>query len=610
MAASLATRLACLCFALAVQNTSSSNETVSSHQEDLYNTTNGNLNVTGFDFSSEENTAATPTEPGPAGGSDLPPESLPVSGQLPSPDIEVGKLCPCDQHQDACDINCCCDRACREALPLFTSCLVGTVRGSGQLCSQEVALYSLSTRIDGYSELQSAAGTENSRDIFCIRSQNRVDTLSHRSPVLPTDRNFDSIFHRFSSYLFRQPQSGPLESTARLEETSGYKFGDVMLTVEKSGLRGRFHLPVSSVSADCVDRSPAGFLVEQISRCARRLSLEQDCVSLPALRMDTYTSVRLSADKSEDSPVVDVKVDSVAMQHADGDESELGVEDILSPVLVSATSCANVVLKVVFLVVCSPAGEIKNASVSVKLGVVSADQLPLQQDFQVTFVQESNENVAVGSSGNPGYQVGLPLVSARSTTKSLTGVFTGLTRSVNPEDTLSILLPGEEQDCLQGLHQYVPVRFDLDFISGCTLRLVDIANCSMLSERILEVLRGPSYPQYVSSFGNSPLDNPLDWVPVRSSYIPVENEECSIPVSRHLEVEWTKYGSLMNPQAQIVSVKELIYTNTSSLGGGSDLLSIQSSVSFVPVSAPATAGYRATPTIDAKLPQDFFFPFV
>lgn len=44
-----------------------------------------------------------------------------------------------------------------------------------------------------------------------------------------------------------------------------------------------------------------------------------------------------------------------------------------------------------------------------------------------------------------------------------------------------------------------------------------------------------------------------------------EAQSCSIPLSLHLEIEWTKYGSLVNPQAQIVSIKEVIQTNTTSL---------------------------------------------
>lgn len=44
-----------------------------------------------------------------------------------------------------------------------------------------------------------------------------------------------------------------------------------------------------------------------------------------------------------------------------------------------------------------------------------------------------------------------------------------------------------------------------------------------------------------------------------------EGQSCSIPLSLHLEIQWTKYGSLVNPQAQIVSVREEIQTNLTSL---------------------------------------------
>ncbi|KAF3837764.1 hypothetical protein F7725_009532 [Dissostichus mawsoni] len=123
---------------------------------------------------------------------------------------------------------------------------------------------------------------------------------------------------------------------------------------------------------------------------------------------------------------------------------------------------------------------------------------------------------------------------------------------------------------------------------------------------------GAEPPQHVASFGNSLLDSPMDWLPIKNNLNPGEAQSCSIPLSLHLEVEWTQYGSLVNPQAQIVSIKEIIQTNTTSLevlSAGSSTLSISSSVAFIPVSA-ALPGYRATPTIDAKLPFDFFFPFV
>lgn len=189
----------------------------------------------------------------------------------------------------------------------------------------------------------------------------------------------------------------------------------------------------------------------------------------------------------------------------------------------------------------------------------------------------------------------------------------GIVRSVDPRDTVSLLHSAEDQDCLQGPHQRSPVLFGLDSVSGCTLRLEDAANCSLVLQVLLDVLRGPNHATFVASFGNSPLDYPSDWVPIESTFNTGEAQRCSIPLLRHIEIQWTKYGSLVNPQAQIVSVKEVIQTNTTSLdmlSGGSSVLSIRSSVAFVSVSAAALPGYRATPTINAKLPFDFFFPFV
>ncbi|XP_054453794.1 tectonic-1-like isoform X2 [Anoplopoma fimbria] len=480
--------------------------------------------------------------------------------------------------------------------------------GKKQLCSNDVVTYSLGSTIDGYSELQSSVRKETNYDVFCIQSQNRVDGLSHPSPALPTDSNFDLLFKEFTNFIFGSEENSGLGTPAELQALSGYQFGDVMVTAGESGERGMFSLPAPFVTADCVDTSPAAFLKDQSSRCSRRVVLKQDCGFLPALSMDTYTDIQLFAGKTQDAILVPVELASVVLQSVDGTQTELKISggENLSPVLLNPTFCANVVLKVAYVTKYSPAGEIVNVTVSLVLGFVRVAALSLEQEFHITFVQEDGEEAAVHYSGNPGYVVGLPLVSGTRTAK-------GITRSVDPRDTVSLLYGAEEQDCLQGPHQRSPVLFGLDSVSGCTLRLEDAANCTLVLQVLLDVLRGPNHAKFVASFGNSPLDHPLDWLQFESNFNPGEAQSCSIPLSLHLEIEWSKYGALENPQAQIVSIKEVIQTNITSLdvlSGGSGILSIRSSVAFVPVSAAALPGYRATPTIDAKLPFDFFFPFV
>ncbi|KAL7395646.1 hypothetical protein ABVT39_020737 [Epinephelus coioides] len=590
------------------ENTTSYNwNTTLGNQSVTYNVTDSYTTTQPTEF---ESTTATPGSSSTEGTSQpsLPADPLPVSGQLLTPVTNVDRLCPCDEHKDVCDINCCCDRVCSEELALFTSCSVDTVSGPKQLCSHDVASYSLRNTIDGYSEMQSSVRKETNYDIFCIHSQNRVDGFSHPSPALPTDSNFDSLFKDFTSFIFGSEENSVQVSAAELQASSGYQYGDVMVTAGESGQRGMFLLPAPGVTADCMDNSPAVFLKDQSSKCSRRVVLQQDCSTLRGLSMDTYTNIQLFAGRNKDAAVVPVELASVILQSVDGTQTELKMSDgeILNPVLLKPTLCANVVLKVAYMIKYNPAGEVVNVTVSLVLGFVREAALSLQQEFHITFVQEDMEEVVVHYSGNPGYVVGLPLVSGTKTAE-------GIARSIDPRDTLSLLHSTEDQDCLQGPHRRSPVLFGVDSVSGCTLRQDDAANCSLVFQVLLDVLRGPNHALYVASFGNSPLDYPLDWVSVKSNFNPGDAQSCSIPLSLHLEIEWTKYGSLVNPQAQIVSIREVIQTNTTSLdmlSGGSSILSIRSSVTFIPVSAAALPGYRAMPTIDAKLPFDFFFPFV
>ncbi|MBN3274774.1 TECT1 protein, partial [Polyodon spathula] len=172
---------------------------------------------------------------------------------------------------------------------------------------------------------------------------------------------------------------------------------------------------------------------------------------------------------------------------------------------------------------------------------------------------------------------------------------------------LTIIKSSSNQDCLAVSGERTPVLFGFSLVSGCKFRVPSTKNCTLLSETILGVLRGREFPQYVASFGNSKPQNVLDWVQIKTE---TSVMGCNIPLSLDIIVQWTKYGSLVNPQAQIVSVTEKI--NSFSLNGptAGRIMQISSSVSFVDVSAAAQAGYKAPPTIDAKLPFNFFFPFV
>ncbi|KAM9834738.1 tectonic-1 isoform X8 [Syngnathus typhle] len=531
----------------------------------------------------------------------------PVSGHLLTPTIDVGNVCSCDELEDLCDINCCCDKECSQELALFTGCTMLTLSGNNQFCSHATASYALQYTVEGYSQLQSFVQQEMYHDSFCIQSHNRLAGFHFPAPTLPLARNFDSLFTQFNKFAFSSLENNDMSTNILAELQKFYQYGDAIMSAKENGKSGFLYLPSSSISVDCVDQSPVAFLVDRQSRCSRRVDLKEDCSSRPSISIDTYTNINLYAGRNGGATVVPVEMASLVLQSLDGTQNEVIIneEENMQPSLINQKVCINVVLKVAYFVKYNKAGQIVNTTVHLLLGNFHITPFSLEQEFSVKFIQEI-KNAPFQNSGNPGHIVGLPILSGQE-------IAEGMVLNVNPEDTLSLLQSSANHDCMNSVHNRSPVLFGVDSISGCTLRLEDVANCSLVSHIILDVLRGQTSRQYVATFGNSELQNPLDWVPIKHNYNDRDSQICSIPLSLHLQIEWTKYGFLWNPQTQIVSVEEIIQTNATILASfirGSDALSIQSLVSFKEISAAALSGYRATPTINAKLPIDFFFPFV
>ncbi|XP_076140731.1 tectonic-1 [Alosa pseudoharengus] len=532
---------------------------------------------------------------------------------LPSPDYSVSSLCPCNQHHWECEVNCCCDPDCTEEVSLFTSCSVEKVIVSPKLCSQDVASYSLRTSPDGYASVQSSVDREVNSGLFCIQKANYDAGLSYATPEVPTDVNFDSLFHQFVGFFFSTSEGSSGSNQQDPGLSFGYLYGDTILTEDEMGQRGNFLLPASAGTAYCLDANPAAFLQDQKTTCMQNFDLVNDCTTLGALSLQSYNGFQVVSSKITLATLVPVEVISIVLQSLEGVQTPVDPSDNSSytPQLVNPTGaaspvCNNVVLQVQYVVVFSDVGEIKNVTTAFILGAVRNNMIPLQQTFQIEFVQEYVKKPLFRFSGNPGYIVGLPIIAGTKTAN-------GISLRTDPKAGLTVIHSSRGQDCLSGSMDRSPVLFGVDTVSGCTLRLTDASNCSVLSETLIGVLKGKNFPDYVASFGNSPPKYTLDWVPIRNQTTASGSRECNVPLSLHLEVRWTKYGSLVNPQAQIVSVTEIIETNTSSLvllSGANGFVPVTTSVAFVDVSAPAEPGYRVPPTIDAKLPFDFFFPFV
>ncbi|XP_014373927.2 tectonic-1 isoform X2 [Alligator sinensis] len=482
----------------------------------------------------------------------------------------LAKLCVCNLLVAQCDINCCCDPDCSAAdFSLFTTCSVPVVTGDSQLCSQEAAVYSIDVTAHPPERIFKLIDQFNP-NIFCIQTVNYKQALSFIPPETPTAQNFDHLLEQFGGAAF-SAESDILNTELDAQspffysnETARYEYGVPIQTADAF-----LRLPSPTVSSQCSDANPAGFLVNQATKCSRMINTE-NCGVIQELSMLFYTSSHILVVPNS-SQMVNITVQSITFQSLNGTRTLLNSTDaILFPMFSGVNMCTNIVLGASYLLTYTDAGEITEAAVSFVLGTVNSTVLSVQQSFEISFTQSTNEY-----------------------------------------GQLTILRSTSNQDCLAIEGARTPVLFGYNMISGCKLRITAYAECQLLAQTVLNILKGQSFPEYVASFGNSQPQDVLDWVPI--TYIhSSEQGPCQLPISFEIEVKWTKYGSLVNPQAKIISVTASITSSTLALTNlrSKNTLQIASSVTFIDVSAPAEPGYKAQPTIEAKLPFDFFFPFV
>ncbi|XP_035746387.1 tectonic-1 isoform X3 [Egretta garzetta] len=343
---------------------------------------------------------------------------------------------------------------------------------------------------------------------------------------MPTSENFDQLLKQFGSASFSaEPDSWNTNTDAQnpsdANDTYRYEYGVPIQTVDAF-----LRLPSPVVSSWCSDANPAGFLVNQATKCIRSVSVEK-CGNTEEVSMLFYISSSILA-VPRSSQMVNITVRSIVVQSLNGMRTLLNGSDVLRLPMILDELCVNIVL------------------------------------------------------GN-----------------------------TNKYSQLTILQSTSNQDCLAAQGARTPILFGYNMISGCKLRITAAMKCQPLTQTLLDLLKGQSFPEYVASFGNSQAHDVLDWVPITHVH-PSKQSSCQIPVSLEIEVKWTKYGSLVNPQARIVNITATVTTTTlKQLPSGRErTIPITSSVVFTDVSSPAEPGYKAWPTINAKLPFDFFFPFV
>uniref|UniRef100_A0A2K6UX36 Tectonic family member 1 n=1 Tax=Saimiri boliviensis boliviensis TaxID=39432 RepID=A0A2K6UX36_SAIBB len=504
----------------------------------------------------------------------------PTSGPRPTPVTDVAALCVCDLSPAQCDVNCCCDPDCSSVdFSVFSACSVPVV--TNRVFGLKEALKVM------YFNFPPRASLVFFFFFFFFFFLKKTDkpALSFINPEVPDENSFDTLMRTADGFTLNAESDTSF--TTKLDVPSTAKY-EVSLNFIDS-----FH-PILACSL-----------------CSPML-LSWFTPVIPAL---WEARARGSLEVRSWRPVP-ITVQSIVIQSLNKTLTRREDTDVLQPALVNAghfSICINVVLEVKYSLTYTDAGEVIKADLSLLLGTVSSVVVPLQQKFEIHFLQENTKPVPL--SGNPGYVVGLPLAAGFQPHKGYPFWFCRgwIYSSLHEYGQLTILHSTTEQDCLALEGVRTPVLFGYTMQSGCKLRLTGALPCRLVAQKVESLLWGQGFPDYVASFGNSQAQDVLDWVPIHFITQSFNRKDsCRLPGALVIEVKWTKYGSLLNPQAKIVNVTaHLISSSFPEANSGNErTILISTAVTFVDVSAPAEAGFRAPPAINARLPFNFFFPFV
>ncbi|XP_056390252.1 tectonic-2 [Hyla sarda] len=447
--------------------------------------------------------------------------------------------CPCNLTAGTCDVRCCCDQECSTSMKeLFNGyCYSGVFGGNvsppfDQLCSVQEK----NRAPDWFPFLCVQSSMDNSPFLGNFYQ----GYTGSPSQTLSFDVSFQSIYQN---------------------SLNGYKQGDPILR-DLNGFNEYLTIPQQSAIGTCMRYAPVAYLQDFSATCATDISVCSDALTF--------------------------QLDGVKVKDGSGGTIPLTVtlinttQDILptGPVLAQALQCdVNVSADYVFI---WEANKIKEIQVTVETARITlTHQAKLPQRFTATFLTSNSTPDVL--SGNPGYQIGKPVIAANGSAP-----FT--------KSTINVWKPVSDSSCSSITR--TPVLFGENSYSGCLLKVVN-ENCTQLRESVLSWFQNSLLSvSYISMRGNSNVSDPSEWV---SIIYEEPNTTCTencntanimclkVPSNINIQVLTAVTGAVEGiPQEEILAAKVSFSTvNVDCVSACNMSLLLMASVQFIRVPAQA-----------------------
>ncbi|CAK6966535.1 tectonic-2 isoform X1 [Scomber scombrus] len=342
--------------------------------------------------------------------------------------------CPCDLTLRKCDVCCCCDKDCStEDLTLFEShCLPGPFGGQ------------VSPAADYQCSVQTS---ENSPDWFPF--------LCVTSP--PENNPYLGLFYQGNTIT---PKPGPSFQSPVLSSSSPinvYRQGSPIFTLNDQ----YFTIPQRALG-HCLKNAPVAFLKDFKVKC---VTLLQSCPTGSPLQT-LPTDFRIQVKNGQGGDVAVDVIDEVAF---DLSQFISGTYAVVSSV--EAKVCENVTLALDYKFYWKGNG-ITSIKLTRTVGTVTLnDSVVLTTRYSAVFL--NGEFMGEPNSGNPGYQVGRPVIA---------GTVDTLENNTSSIDRTSIHLWEPVSDGLCSTAEKKPILFGENSTSGCLLPVSqqNLTQCNLL----------------------------------------------------------------------------------------------------------------------------------
>ncbi|KAG9487632.1 tectonic-2 [Eleutherodactylus coqui] len=445
--------------------------------------------------------------------------------------------CPCNLTAGACDVRCCCDQDCSLSMKeLFNgSCYSGVFGGN------------VSPPFDQLCSIQEKNHAPDWYPFLCVQSD------MDNSPFL-------GYFYQGYTGIPSPSPSFNLSFQSIYEKAlNGYKQGDAIF-VDLIGFNEYLTIPQPSAIGTCMRNAPVAYLQDFNATCVTDITVCSDAWTFH------LNDVEVKDGSGGTIPL------NVQLTDTTQDVVPTG------PALPQPVQCeVNVFADYTFI---WEANKIKEIQVTIETANITlTHQAKLAQRFTATFLT-SNATADVFS-GNPGYQVGKPVIAANGSAP-----FT--------KTTLNVWKPVLDSSCSSVTQ--TAILFGENYFSGCLFKVVN-ENCTQLRENVLSWFQTSLLSvNRISMRGNSNVRDPSEWISIIyeepnttcTENCETENVMClGVPSNMNIQVLTAVTGVVEGiPQEEILAAKVSFSTIIVNCVSACNLsLPLTASVEFIKVPA-------------------------